>query len=76
MVSEKKLQEPLVQDASPLETEEPAPTADKEELPVIVFLFCLNPSLLLLFPGNTLKTTCIFLIGNRRKQHRGYSFLY
>ena len=36
---EKKLQEPLVQDASPLGTEEPAPTADKEELPVIVFLF-------------------------------------
>ena len=38
-MSEKKLQEPLVQDASPLGTEEPAPTADKEELPVIVFLF-------------------------------------
>ena len=38
-MSEKKLQEPLVQDTSPLGTEEPAPTADKEELPVIVFLF-------------------------------------
>lgn len=54
MVSEKKLQEPLMPDASPLGTEEPAPTADKEELPVIVFfVLCLNPSLLPLFPRNT-----------------------
>ena len=39
IVSEKKLREPLVLDARPLGTEEPAPTADKEELPVILFLF-------------------------------------